>query len=105
MEFRPEHFITDVSGKYPRLWVLKGASHNDVHKWYNFGALASIRTIAPRFQEISELPDWALNAVVESWHNNPHMKRGGELEIKFITVASEDTTNSIRYPSFHFMKL
>ncbi|KAL8515304.1 hypothetical protein ACS0TY_014139 [Phlomoides rotata] len=42
---------------------------------------------------------------LESWHNNPHLKRGDELEIKFITVASEDMTNSIRYPSFHFMKL
>ncbi|KAL8509913.1 hypothetical protein ACS0TY_016942 [Phlomoides rotata] len=35
----------------------------------------------------------------------PTLKRGDELEIKFITVASEDMTNSIRYPSFHFMKL
>ncbi|KAL8547244.1 hypothetical protein ACS0TY_006820 [Phlomoides rotata] len=35
----------------------------------------------------------------------PHLKRGDELEIKFITVASEDMANSIQYPSFHFMKL
>ncbi|KAL8461781.1 hypothetical protein ACS0TY_033034 [Phlomoides rotata] len=76
MEFRPEHFITDVSGKYPRLWALKEAGPNDVHKWYNFGALASIRTIAPDFRKISKLPDWVLNAVVESCHNNPHLKRG-----------------------------
>ncbi|KAL8532022.1 hypothetical protein ACS0TY_008575 [Phlomoides rotata] len=27
----------------------------------------------------------------------PHLKRGEELEIKFITSASENTTNSIRY--------
>ncbi|KAL8535512.1 hypothetical protein ACS0TY_011224 [Phlomoides rotata] len=96
IEFRPEHFITDVSGKYPQLWALKGANPNDVRRWYGFGALASICTIAP---------DWVLNAVIESWHNNPHLKRGDELEIKFITVASEDTTNAIQYPSFHFMKL
>ncbi|KAL8492730.1 hypothetical protein ACS0TY_024070 [Phlomoides rotata] len=25
MEFDTAHFITDVSGKYPRLWALKGA--------------------------------------------------------------------------------
>ncbi|KAL8520561.1 hypothetical protein ACS0TY_011188 [Phlomoides rotata] len=43
-------------------------------------------------------------AVVESWHNNPHLKRDDELEIKFITVASEDTTSAIQYPSFHFMQ-
>ncbi|KAL8465894.1 hypothetical protein ACS0TY_035126 [Phlomoides rotata] len=35
----------------------------------------------------------------------PHLKQGDELEIKFITVASEDMTNTIQYPSFHFMKL
>ncbi|KAL8505686.1 hypothetical protein ACS0TY_016787 [Phlomoides rotata] len=60
MEFRPEHFITDVSGKYPRLWALKGAGPNDVRRWYNFGALALIRTVAPGFREISELLDWPL---------------------------------------------
>ncbi|KAL8476011.1 hypothetical protein ACS0TY_028612 [Phlomoides rotata] len=43
--------------------------------------------------------------VVESWHNNPHLKRGDELEIKFITVASEDMANTTHYLSFHFMKL
>ncbi|KAL8523406.1 hypothetical protein ACS0TY_013387 [Phlomoides rotata] len=105
MEFRPKHFITDVSGKYPRLWALKGVNPNDVRRWYGFGALTSICTIAPGFREISELPNWVLNAVVESWPNNPHLKRDDELETKFITVASKDTTNAIQYPSFHFMKL
>ncbi|KAL8494370.1 hypothetical protein ACS0TY_025255 [Phlomoides rotata] len=96
-EFRnPELFITDVSGKYPRLWALKRVDPNDVRMWCNFGALASICTIAP---------NWVVNADQESWSHNPHLKRGKELEIKFITAASEDTTYSIRYPSFHFMKL
>ncbi|KAL8533898.1 hypothetical protein ACS0TY_010072 [Phlomoides rotata] len=67
MEFRPEHFITYVSGKYPRLWALKGVNSNDVRRWYRFRALVSICTIA--------------------------------------LVVSEDTTNAIQYPSFHFMKL
>ncbi|KAL8462042.1 hypothetical protein ACS0TY_033208 [Phlomoides rotata] len=58
-----------------------------------------------RFLGISKLSYWVLNAVYEFWHNNPHLKRGEELEIKFITVASEDMTNAIQYPSFHFMKL
>ncbi|KAL8503268.1 hypothetical protein ACS0TY_022126 [Phlomoides rotata] len=105
LEFRPKYFITDVSGKYPRLWALKGAHPIEVRRWYGFGTLASLCTVAPGFWEILELPDWVLNAVIESWHNNPHLKRGDELEIKFITVASEDTTNMIQYPSVHFMKL
>ncbi|KAL8507618.1 hypothetical protein ACS0TY_018233 [Phlomoides rotata] len=70
------HFITDVSGKYPRLWVLKGAHPVTVNMWYKFGALASIRTVAPGIREISELPDWVFNVVYESWHNNPYLKRG-----------------------------
>ncbi|KAL8460535.1 hypothetical protein ACS0TY_032170 [Phlomoides rotata] len=73
--------------------------------WYDYGALASICTVAPSFREISGLPDWVANVVQESWSHNSHLKRGEELEIKFITAASEDTTNSIQYPSFHFMKL
>ncbi|KAL8541762.1 hypothetical protein ACS0TY_002862 [Phlomoides rotata] len=66
MEFRPEHFIRDVSGKYPRPWALKGANPIDVCRWYRFGALVSICIIAPSFLEISELPYWVLNAVYES---------------------------------------
>ncbi|KAL8554295.1 hypothetical protein ACS0TY_002471 [Phlomoides rotata] len=58
MEFDTTHFITDVSGKYPRLWALKGAHPVTVNRWYKFGVLALIRTIAPGFREISELPDW-----------------------------------------------
>ncbi|KAL8539848.1 hypothetical protein ACS0TY_001448 [Phlomoides rotata] len=58
------HFITDVSGKYSRLWALKGAHPVTVNRWYKFGALASIRTIAPSFREISELPDWVAMAII-----------------------------------------
>ncbi|KAL8470647.1 hypothetical protein ACS0TY_033271 [Phlomoides rotata] len=105
VKFDATHFITDVSGKYPRLWALKGAHLVIVNRKYKFRALASIRTVAPGFREISELPYWVFNVVHESWHNNPHLKRGEELEIKFITTTSEDITNSIQYPSFHFMKL
>ncbi|KAL8495681.1 hypothetical protein ACS0TY_019701 [Phlomoides rotata] len=65
MEFDTAHFITDVSGKYPRLWALKGAHPVTVNRWYKFGVLASIRTIVPGFREISELPDWVGNAVQE----------------------------------------
>ncbi|KAL8547205.1 hypothetical protein ACS0TY_006789 [Phlomoides rotata] len=66
MESDTAHFITDVSGKYPRLWALKGAHPVTVNRWYKFGVLASIHTIAPGFREISELPDWVGNAIQES---------------------------------------
>ncbi|KAL8504024.1 hypothetical protein ACS0TY_022674 [Phlomoides rotata] len=57
VEFDVTHFITDVPGKYPRLWALKGAHPNTVNRWYKFGTLASIRTVVPGFREISELPN------------------------------------------------
>ncbi|KAL8462572.1 hypothetical protein ACS0TY_032767 [Phlomoides rotata] len=44
-------------------------------------------------------------SVYESWHNKPHLKRGEELEIKFILIANEDTTKEIKYPTFHLMML
>ncbi|KAL8553574.1 hypothetical protein ACS0TY_002037 [Phlomoides rotata] len=49
-----------MSGKYPRIWALKGAHPVTVNRWYKFGAPASIRTVAPSFQEISELLDWSV---------------------------------------------
>ncbi|KAL8468163.1 hypothetical protein ACS0TY_031416 [Phlomoides rotata] len=49
VEFNTTHFITDVSRKYPRIWALKGAHPVTVNWWYKFGALASIRTVAPGF--------------------------------------------------------
>ncbi|KAL8556445.1 hypothetical protein ACS0TY_004046 [Phlomoides rotata] len=76
VEFDATHFIIDVSGKYPRLWALKGAHPITVNRWYKFGALASIRSVSLGFREILELPDWVFNAVHESWHNNPHLKKG-----------------------------
>ncbi|KAL8540102.1 hypothetical protein ACS0TY_001624 [Phlomoides rotata] len=51
-----------MSRKYPRLWALRGAHSMTFNRWYKFGALNSIRTVAPSFQEISELPDWAKNS-------------------------------------------
>ncbi|KAL8540946.1 hypothetical protein ACS0TY_002277 [Phlomoides rotata] len=37
MEFDTAYFITSVSGKYPRLWALKGAHPVTVNRWYKFG--------------------------------------------------------------------
>ncbi|KAL8532186.1 hypothetical protein ACS0TY_008693 [Phlomoides rotata] len=73
MEFDTAHFITDVSGKYPRLWALKRAHPVTVNRWYKFGALTSIRTIAPSFREILELPDWVVINIntTHIWHNTP----------------------------------
>ncbi|KAL8519536.1 hypothetical protein ACS0TY_010461 [Phlomoides rotata] len=77
----PQQVDTNITGVksvwlFNNAWksLLKGAHPVTVNRWYKFGALISIRTVAPSFQEISELPDWVCNAVQESWHNNPHLK-------------------------------
>ncbi|KAL2235767.1 UNVERIFIED_CONTAM: hypothetical protein Sindi_1308900 [Sesamum indicum] len=76
----------------------------DVREWYDFGALASIHTMSPSFPELSKLPEWISGAVFDSWQNNPHLKRGDVLEIKFVSVAPETAGNG-SHPAFHFMKL
>ncbi|KAL8498891.1 hypothetical protein ACS0TY_022019 [Phlomoides rotata] len=84
MEFDTAHFITDVSGKYPRLWALKGAHPVTVNRWYMFGVLTSIRTIAPGFREISELPDWVGNAIQESFFHFMKLQRPDHRSANYI---------------------
>ncbi|KAL2237710.1 UNVERIFIED_CONTAM: Enzymatic polyprotein [Sesamum indicum] len=100
----PGKTIIETSGKYNRVWMLEGSKPEDVREWYDFGALASVDTMSPSFPEISKLPEWISGAVFDSWQNNPHLKRGDVLEIKFISVAPE-TTGKGSHPAFHFMKL
>ena len=100
----PDKTIIKTSGKYNRVWMLEGSKPEDVREWYDFGALASVHTMSPSFPEISKLPEWISGAVFDSWQNNPHLKRGDVLEIKFVSVAPE-TAGKGSHPAFHFMKL
>ncbi|KAL0361496.1 UNVERIFIED_CONTAM: hypothetical protein Sradi_3834100 [Sesamum radiatum] len=70
----------------------------------DFGALASVHTMSPSFPEISKLPEWISGAVYDSWQNNPHLKRGDILELKFVSAAPE-TVGKGSHPTFHFIKL
>ncbi|KAK4381259.1 movement protein [Sesamum angolense] len=56
------------------------------------------------FSEISKLPEWISGAVYDSWQNNPHLKRGDILELKFISAAPEMAGKG-SHPAFHFIKL
>ncbi|KAL2251502.1 UNVERIFIED_CONTAM: Enzymatic polyprotein [Sesamum indicum] len=100
----PGKTIIETSEKYNRVWILEWSKPEDVREWYNFGALASVHTMSPSFSKISKLSEWISGAVFDSWQNNPHLKRGDVLEIKFILVAPE-TTRKGSHPAFHFMKL
>ncbi|KAL8549051.1 hypothetical protein ACS0TY_008066 [Phlomoides rotata] len=106
MEFDTAHFITNVSGKYPRLWALKGAHPVTVNKWYKFGVLALIRTIAPGFREILELPDWTK---IEKQLDPPQRKSMHEESTKFGTVRKKTkdgpSTKKSRPPHLTHYKL
>ncbi|KAL0287645.1 UNVERIFIED_CONTAM: hypothetical protein Sradi_7120000 [Sesamum radiatum] len=100
----PSKTIIETSGKYNRVWMLEGSKPEDVREWYDFGALASVHTMSPSFSEISKLPKWISGAVYDSWQNNPHLKRGDILELKFISAAPE-TAGKGSHPAFYFIKL
>ncbi|KAL0463445.1 UNVERIFIED_CONTAM: hypothetical protein Slati_0232100 [Sesamum latifolium] len=100
----PSKTIVETSEKYNRVWMLEGSKPEDVREWYDFGALASVHTMAPSFTEISKLPEWISGAVYDSWQNNPHLKRGDILDLKFISAASESAGKG-SHPAFYFIKL
>ncbi|KAK4411684.1 movement protein [Sesamum angolense] len=87
-----------------RVWMMEGSKPEEVREWYEFGALASVHTMSPSFPEISKLPEWISGAVYDSWQNNPHLKRGDILELKFISAAPEMAGKG-SHPAFHFIKL
>ncbi|KAL0301582.1 UNVERIFIED_CONTAM: movement protein [Sesamum radiatum] len=100
----PSKTIIETSGKYNRVWMMEGSKPEEVREWYEFGALASVHTMSPSFPEISKLPEWISGAVYDSWQNNPHLKRGDILELKFISAAPEMAGKG-SHPAFHFIKL
>ncbi|KAL0434178.1 UNVERIFIED_CONTAM: movement protein [Sesamum latifolium] len=100
----PSKTIVETSKKYNRVWMLQGSKPEDVREWYDFGALASVHTISPSFLKISKLPEWISGAVYDSWQNNPQLKRGDILELKFISAAPE-TAGKGSHPAFYFIKL
>ncbi|KAL0444675.1 UNVERIFIED_CONTAM: hypothetical protein Slati_2190200 [Sesamum latifolium] len=84
--------------------MLEGSKPEDVREWYDFEALALVHTMSPNFSEISKLSEWISGAVYDSWQNNPHLKRGDILELKFISAAPE-TAGKGSHPTFYFIKL
>ncbi|KAK4410469.1 hypothetical protein Sango_0119900 [Sesamum angolense] len=100
----PSKTIIETTGKYNRVWMMEGSKPEEVREWYEFGALASVHTMSPSFPEISRLPEWISGAVYDSWQNNPHLKRGDILELKFISAALEMAGKG-SHPAFHFIKL
>ncbi|KAK4407412.1 putative enzymatic polyprotein [Sesamum angolense] len=100
----PSKTIIETTGKYNRVWMMEGSKPEEVREWYEFGPLASVHTMSPSFPKISKLPEWISGAVYDSWQNNPHLKRGDILELKFISTAPEMAGQG-SHPAFHFIKL
>ncbi|KAL0309410.1 UNVERIFIED_CONTAM: hypothetical protein Sradi_5883300 [Sesamum radiatum] len=100
----PSKTIIETSGKYNKVWMMERSKPEKVQEWYEFGALASVHTMSPSFPKISKLSEWISGPVYDSWQNNPHLKRGDILELKFIS-ATPETVGKGSHPAFHFIKL
>ncbi|KAL0394727.1 UNVERIFIED_CONTAM: hypothetical protein Slati_4438900 [Sesamum latifolium] len=100
----PSKTIIEPSEKYNRVWMLEGFKPEDVREWYDFEALASVHIMSPSFSKISKLLEWISGAVYDSWQNNPHLKRGDILELKFISAAPK-TAGKGSHPAFHYIEL
>ncbi|KAL0291092.1 UNVERIFIED_CONTAM: hypothetical protein Sradi_7034800 [Sesamum radiatum] len=80
----PSKTIIKTSRKYNRVWMLEGSKPEDVRKWYDFGALASVHTMSPSSPEISKLLEWISGAVYNSWQNTPlKTRRHSRVKIHF----------------------
>ncbi|KAK4409329.1 hypothetical protein Sango_0005900 [Sesamum angolense] len=73
----PSKTIIETTGKYNRVWMMEGSKPEEVRE---------------------------CGAVYDSWQNNPHLKRGDILELKFISAAPEMAGKG-SHPAFHFIKL
>ncbi|XP_057800901.1 uncharacterized protein LOC131016273 [Salvia miltiorrhiza] len=100
----PSYCRVDVAGKYPRIWMTTGANPQEVKEWYEFGALASVYTTSPTFNEIKGLLRWIQETVYDAWANNKSLNRGDVLELYFLSAAPEPAGKG-NHEAFHFIKL
>ncbi|KAL2252045.1 UNVERIFIED_CONTAM: hypothetical protein Sindi_2326800, partial [Sesamum indicum] len=84
--------IIETSGKYNRVWMLERSKPEEFILCHRV------------FRNSQNFRSGLVRAVFDSWQNNPHLKRGDVLEIKFVSVAPE-TADKGSHPGFHFMKL
>ncbi|KAL2231126.1 UNVERIFIED_CONTAM: hypothetical protein Sindi_1707000 [Sesamum indicum] len=84
--------------------MLEGSKPEDIEKACDFGALTSVHTMSPSFLEISKLLEWISGSIYDLWKNNPHLKRGDILKLKFI-LATLETVEKRSHPALYFIKL
>lgn len=94
----------DYSGIYPKINYLQGSDSKEIRYWFDFGAVNTIYTASPEFQEISQLPSWIQEGVKDSYLHNPTIKPGETLLLK-IYSANPDYYQTERYPAFHYIQL
>ncbi|KAL2228351.1 UNVERIFIED_CONTAM: hypothetical protein Sindi_1814800 [Sesamum indicum] len=86
--------IIETYEKCNRIWMLEWSKSEDVQEWHDLELLLQF-ILSPNFSKISKLPEWTSGAVFDSWQNNPHLKRGGVLEIKFVLVAPRNSRKKV----------
>ena len=99
-----EHMIVDKSGIYPRIFFLQGANQEQIRDWYDFGSIATIYLTTPDFSEITRLPGWIREGVLDNFTNNSLIKIDDTLELDFFN-ASPDFENELRFPVWHFIRM
>ena len=99
-----DYRIIDKSGIYPRIYFLQGSNPDEIREWYDFGSIATIYLTSPDFPEISRLPAWICEGVMDNFANNSMIKINDTLELDFFS-ASLDFEQDKRFPVWHFIRI
>ena len=92
-----DYWIIDKSGIYPRIYFLQGSNPEEIREWYDFGSIATIYLTSPDFLEISRLPAWICEGVMDNFANNSLININDTLALDFFS-ASPDFEHDQRFP-------
>ena len=82
-----DYRIIDKSGIYPRIYFLQGSNPEEIREWYDFGSIATIYLTSPDFPEITRLPAWICEGVMDNFANNSLIKIDDTLALDFFSVS------------------
>ena len=88
-----KHMIIDKSGIYPRIYFLQGSNPEVIRDWYDFGSIATLYLTTPDFPEISRLPGWIRDGVLDNFGNNSLIYIDDNLPLDFFSASPDFDTN------------
>ena len=99
-----DNIIIDKYGIYPRIYFLQGSNPKMIREWYDFGSIATIYLTTPDFPDITRLPGWIREGVLDNFANYSLIKIDDILALGFFS-ASPDFENEQRFPIWHFIRM